>query len=483
MIMLKKVKLFIALLISQDEPSVIRKYAVTEGFLKIKRKEAERMDLIQQVANQIPVSDDPLVVAVSTGVDSMVLLHVLLQLKVPIVVAHVNHRLRPQSDQEAAWLTEFCAAHQIPLVIKTWEHPPSHGIETAAREFRYQFFASVMKKYQSSVLLTAHHQNDLVETIFMKLTRGGWWNNLIGIQPVRSFAGGKLVRPLLGCSKASLLAWATTHHVTWFEDETNQDSTILRNWFRRQLNDQWRKKFPQLGKHIQAYSEQLATVEATLAAYLTQVTSQLRLGQHFSLVKWRQLDGAVQRSWLQMSWQTAGIRDVSWDQLKQIQQQLMTTTKSNGTLMLAHGWQIKWSYEEFWWQKVDKTLKTTGVKAGDVVELEKQYFVQPIGQVTWQTKPTTDHLLARFELRADQLPLIRRPWQAGDRIRLAQGGHQKVRRILIDQKVPVDLRPQQMVVVTKDQEVLWVEGRKVASLPPVADGIELYLYQQGEEHT
>lgn len=441
------------------------------------------MNLVQQVQRALPTTAGPMVVAVSTGVDSMVLLHILLQLKIPLVVAHVNHRLRPQSEQEAAWLTEFCATRAIPLEVKTWTTPPTEGIERAAREFRYQFFAQVMQKYQSSVLLTAHHQNDLVETMLMKLTRGGWWNNLIGMRTHRPFATGQLVRPLLGIPKATLLKWASEQHVTWFEDATNQDPTLLRNWFRQQINGAWGKKFPQLGPHFQAYSEQLATTQATLQEYVTLLTGQLQQGAHFSLPKWRELNEPVQLSWLQMSWQAAGLHDVGWAQLKMVHQQLMTTKKPNGTIMLAHDWQIKWAYDEFWWQKVDKTSKTTGVCAGDVVELEKQYFVQPIGPVTWRTTPSSQPLLAHFQLRPDQLPIIRRPWQAGDRIRLANGGHQKVRRILIDQKVPLDLRPHQMVVVTSDHQILWVEGRKVASLPPSAAGIDLYLYRQGEEHT
>ena len=96
------------------------------------------------------------------------------------------------------------------MLVKHWPRAthPQTGIEAAARRFRYQFFAEVMAARQSPILLTAHHQNDLAETMLMKLVRGGQLNQLVGIEAVRSFAGGRLVRPLLPFSKQQLRAYA-----------------------------------------------------------------------------------------------------------------------------------------------------------------------------------------------------------------------------------------------------------------------------------
>ena len=124
-------------------------------------------------------SSNTLVVAVSTGVDSMVLLDLLQNLpklrRPRLIVAHVNHHLRTQSTAEEAFLRTYCRQRSLPLEVAQWavaEHP-AKGIEAAARRFRYAFFATVMDKYQAQAVATAHHQDDLAETVLMKLIRGG----------------------------------------------------------------------------------------------------------------------------------------------------------------------------------------------------------------------------------------------------------------------------------------------------------------------
>lgn len=108
--------------------------------------------------------EQKILLAVSGGVDSMVLLHIVQKLqqefKFSLGVAHVNHQLRKESFQEEQYLKQYCQTYQLPLFSKRWEQPVTTGMEAAARSFRYDFFADLMKTRGYQLLMTAHHQDD-----------------------------------------------------------------------------------------------------------------------------------------------------------------------------------------------------------------------------------------------------------------------------------------------------------------------------------
>lgn len=101
--------------------------------------------------------------------------------------------------------------------------------------FGIVFFKRVLKEYHANVLLTAHHGDDLVETVIMKLIRGGQLESLTGISSSRPFATGMIVRPLLSFSKTAIRDFAVAHHIRWFEDKTNSQLTVQRNRIRHQV--------------------------------------------------------------------------------------------------------------------------------------------------------------------------------------------------------------------------------------------------------
>ena len=159
-------------------------------------------------------------VAVSTGCDSMVLLDLLLQSQsrfdLQIYVAYVDHQLRPASKVETAFIKDYCHKSQLPLRMYTWPLAahPAKGVEAAARKMRYDFFKRVMATEQLTTLLTAHHADDQAETFLMKLIRGGQLAQLTAIAPQRNFGAGKeLVRPLLGFTKQELADYAQANKI------------------------------------------------------------------------------------------------------------------------------------------------------------------------------------------------------------------------------------------------------------------------------
>ena len=144
---------------------------------------------------------DILVVACSGGPDSMCLLHLLLSLKsdynLKIICAHVNHNVRKESAFEEEFVKKYCYDNDIIFETTNFSYDKNSFSEKDAHERRYAFFEKIVKKYHANYLLTAHHGDDLVETILMRIVRGSNLKGYGGIEKVSSKEGFKIVRPLL----------------------------------------------------------------------------------------------------------------------------------------------------------------------------------------------------------------------------------------------------------------------------------------------
>lgn len=168
-------------------------------------------------------------VAVSGGVDSVVLLDILAR-RIPerIIVAHVDHGIREnESAADARFVSGLARYYDVPFV-STQLHLGSGASEAVARELRYDFLLHEAVRHQATVL-TAHHLDDLVETIALNLTRGTGWRGLA----VLNRPG--VERPLLGKNKATLREYALHHRLEWVEDKTNRSDRYLRNRLRRRI--------------------------------------------------------------------------------------------------------------------------------------------------------------------------------------------------------------------------------------------------------
>lgn len=207
------------------------------------------------------------IVAVSGGVDSVVLLDSLVNrrmgelitsLQLPVadyqlVVAHFDHGMRPDSAEDAAFVQSL--AKQYGLQYES--HRVELGVdasEDTARRARYEFLQSCSEKYQAVGIITAHHQDDVVESIIINILRGTGWRGLVPMDQIS--AKSQIIRPLLRIPKSQLYEYAKTHDLQWREDSTNNDSTYLRNYVRLQLLPQIIKKNPEAnGQLLSAYTQ------------------------------------------------------------------------------------------------------------------------------------------------------------------------------------------------------------------------------------
>lgn len=411
--------------------------------------------------------DNSLVVAVSTGVDSMMLLTILGELLSPhqIVVAHVNHHLRKQSDEEERFIRQYCRQHGWQLFVDQWLKHPQHGIEEAARKERYRFFAQVLARVNGHYLLTAHHKNDLAETMLMKLVRTGDVRATIGMRESRSFGkAAQLIRPLLHVPKQELIAAARRRQIKWFEDQTNQDDNTQRNRFRHHYLPALERENPQLLDHLFQFHQQLQALVDQQRVGVQALVNQLTTVNQLSLIDYQKLPTGTRQMVLAEWLNQQGIYGVSEKRVQQLDHWLNNVQTPSGQQVISTEWIIEKDYDRAQVQAPQNSRNQQAHLPQFMVKFDHwngsagsgQFgvFLQPVG-----------HVVATMWLDPQQLPLMVRPVQSGDELRMKSGHYQKVRRILIDQKVARTRRQSQQVVVDAKNQVLWLVGHKTAWLP------------------
>ena len=200
------------------------------------------------------------IVAVSGGVDSAVLLDVLTQQKnLRLVVAHFDHGIRPDSADDMAFVRELAASHGLPFISERAELGAGVS-EEVARKARYAFLERARRHHRAQAIITAHHQDDVLETALINLYRGTGWRGLCSLRDT-----AERRRPLLQTSKAEILSYAKAHNLAWREDSTNADRRYLRNRIRQQvvptMSPQTRQEFLAL---IAQQTELRAEIEYSL---------------------------------------------------------------------------------------------------------------------------------------------------------------------------------------------------------------------------
>lgn len=201
------------------------------------------------IAGLVQLPPGALAIGYSGGLDSSVLLHALMQIPQArnrgLRALHIDHGLHPESARWAAHCRDIAARAGIELHLHriSVAQTTGTGLEDAARRARYAAFAQALRS--GEVLVLAHHRDDQAETILLKLLRGAGPEGLGGMRTLREFSQGYLWRPMLDMPRASLLAYARQHALTWVEDPSNHDLKLRRNYLREHVLPELEQHWPQ----------------------------------------------------------------------------------------------------------------------------------------------------------------------------------------------------------------------------------------------
>ncbi len=192
-------------------------------------------------AHKMVLPGDRVLAAVSGGADSVAMLYALRALDIPLEIAHFDHQTRgKESRADAAFVRALAGEWGLPFHLES--RPVARearqaglSFEQHARAVRYDFLLRIALERGCAALATAHHADDVAETVLMRVLRGSGPSGLTGVPPVRMERGVRIIRPLIDCARADIEAWLRARGISWREDASNRDPRYLRNRIRHQL--------------------------------------------------------------------------------------------------------------------------------------------------------------------------------------------------------------------------------------------------------
>jgi tRNA(Ile)-lysidine synthase len=276
-----------------------------------------------------------LTVAFSGGLDSTVLLAALcrLALPTPVRAAHVDHGLHPDSSTWSAHCASTAAAFGAEFVAArvTVDRSAGHGLEAAAREARYRALGELLAP--GEWLLTAHHGDDQLETLLLRLLRGTGVRGLRGIVAFGPFAAGSLGRPLLDFTREQLRAQAVAWNLTWLEDPSNREPRHDRNYLRLQVLPALLTRWPSAAQHAQRLAEQMTEAEQLLDAMAADDGRGLAAPWHVPRAVLGALAPARQRNLLRYLLRAVGLGAPSARKLEELRTALLESHPGCRTLV------------------------------------------------------------------------------------------------------------------------------------------------------
>ncbi|MCY1570080.1 tRNA lysidine(34) synthetase TilS [Staphylococcus pettenkoferi] len=397
-----------------------------------------------------------IVLAVSGGIDSMCLLHTLVhdlsETYQQLSCFHVNHGLRAQSEDEAQLLRDYCTTHDIPLYCTRLNLSATvaagRSIESQAREARYKWFDQQMRAIAGDVLLTAHHQDDQIETIFYRLFTGRSTRNSLGMAETQRRHSYRLVRPLLETSKAAIQQYQQQHQVPFYEDETNASNAYVRNDIRNRI-------LPEVDNNAQLDPAQLLRLKDWHDAQRQQIQQQAR-----AFIQ-RQSTTTRRQTYYEVSREAFG--ELSYNVKVEVLDQLFASIGDHQPLSEK--------MYQAWFDQIEGTVAQAEVHTTDkwIIRIAYDKFIimanssngEPSSPLTIREAGTYHfnhyEIVVRQELPQDILPLRVRTKKDGDRVALNHHtGTKKVSRIFIDQKVVISERQRMPIVETANEEIIAV---------------------------
>lgn len=410
---------------------------------------------------QYVTKQDTLVVGVSGGVDSMVLLSIMVELrkKIPylLVCAHVNHNVRKESKKEQKFVEEWCTKHDVLFETMTIASYGDDNFHNEARHVRYQYFADVIQKYQAKFLVTAHHGDDLMETILMRLVRGSTLRGYAGFSEVVSVDHYQILRPLIFFTKEEITTYARAYQIPFMEDRSNYKDKYTRNRYRKYVLPFLKQEDPHVHEKFYKFHTMMVEADRYLEKETAKAFQKVYHDHKLWIPSFLKLDHLLQvrviYSLLEQIYED-DLMFISDRHVKMIED-CIRSRKANAYLYLPNLVKVVKCYDTLYIETAPKEIASYEIAFEDYAELPNGKHLERVAE-----SDLNDNTICRLSRSDVVFPLYIRTRKHGDKMALKGSGHKKIKDIFIDCKIPPEERELWPIVVDSQDRVLWIPGLK-----------------------
>lgn len=401
---------------------------------------------------------DKLLLGVSGGLDSVVLLDLLAQLQSNLMILHCNFNLRgEESDQDEEFVTELANKYHYPILSKSFSTSAfaddnQVSIEMAARTLRYDWFNKILKEKKFNFIALAHHLDDTFETVLFNLTKGTGIAGLRGIKPKRD----KVVRPLLFADREMIGQYAKNHRLSWRIDSSNLSDMYIRNKIRHRILPVMKEINPNVVQTFQANLVRIGAVEEIFQQHLRKHKKKY--------VRKENQTTFIAKKGLEVSHSEVILAEM----LKKYQFNYVQAIDIVSKALGQPG-------KKFYSPTHELVIDRKDLIITPLADSEEEYLITDTKSVV-QTKSfllkcykadvdsykiSSNPEIAAFDLDLLQFPLKLRPWEPGDRFMpFGMQGQKKVSDFMIDHKIPLNLKDKILLLVSQKQ-IIWVVGYRI----------------------
>ena len=423
------------------------------------------------------------VVAVSSGPDSMALLNLLLEVrekkKLKIVIGHIHHNLREESDEEYEFTKKYASENNCIFEWIKFDEYETNSIENEARERRYEFFETIIKKHNSKYLLTAHHGDDLIETILMKITRGSSLGGYAGFKKISNRDGYIILRPLIFYTKEDILDYLEKKNIPYRIDKSNYNKKYTRNRYRLDILPLLKNEDKDVHKKYLKFSEELGEINGFVENYINGRYDEIIKNNMINITLIKKEDKYIIKQILYKYLFNIYKEDIKLIESKHVDIicNSIFDDKSNLEISLPNEITMQKSYDLL-------MIQNKVFKDDYKIELKRE-TIFPFGKImALDDTDKTDNYVCHLNSNEIDLPLYVRNKKDGDCIEVLNlNGKKKVKDIFIDEKIDKNIRNSYPVVVDSNDNILWIPGIKKSKYDSLKTGkYDIILWYGKEEN-
>ena len=403
---------------------------------------------------------DKLLLAVSGGVDSVVLCELCKQAGFNFVIAHCNFQLRgEESERDEQFVRDLAKKYNVGIFVKKFDteqyaEEKKVSVQVSARELRYEWFNSLITGKQLDWIVTAHHANDNIETLLINFFKGTGISGLRGILPSHD----KIIRPLLFARKEELLAYAKENHLDYVEDSSNTSDKYTRNYFRNQLIPSVQKVFPRAEDNLLNNIERFRDIEMlyrqSVELHKKKLLEQKGSEIHIPVLKLLQSEPLstityeiIKDFGFTPNQTDEVVKLLNSDSGKYVQSASHRVLRNRKWLIISPADTIV--AENILIEEADKSVEYAGGK----LKIEKL--------TTYHSQLTTDHTVAMLDAHGITFPILLRKWKQGDYFYpLGMNKKKKLSRFFIDQKLSLTEK-ENIWVLEMNKKIIWIVGKRI----------------------